>query len=509
MDLSELRRLREQAAHRRRRVIFNNDGCDIVYSLEGKEVCARSLLDDRTTGLVGTHVDSIFYVTWSGGLGHCTHMSDVAETFDATSGVFATNMTRQYHEAGLDPLQIMVDFGREHDIEIVWSMRMNDIHDADPRWTEMFPQFKKDHPQYLFGAPDEPPAFGRWSGLDYGEPEVRERAFRLLEDVCQRYDVDGIELDWMRHPPHFRCNTTGDDCTQAERDLMTDLMRRVRDMTEKAGLDRGRPLLVAVRVPGSVPCCDAVGLDVRRWLVDDLVDILVPAEWELAPWEAWVELGRPHGVPVYPSLTWSGSKKRQGPPDTPDGLASRHFRARAMNVWHAGADGVCSFNLFDPGSPLWREVGDPEVLSRLDQDYYPEGHFRFLLNTDFRDLLRFVELPTTLGPELPVQLEADRPFTVTMTIGEDLSAATPPPEVVLSVRVKGLTGAESLAVELNDSRLSEGRLAGDWVSYRVPAESIRCGANTVRITRRARSDAVILEDTHLRITRPPESVRRV
>ena len=277
-ELTQLRQQRRQAAQRKRRIIFNNDGNSIVVSLAGKEVSAQALLDDRTIPLLGTHVDSIFYCSWSTGLGLFTHMSEFVEPFYAKTGVYGANRPQEFHERGLDPLKIMVDFCRANDIEIFWSMRMNDIHDADPRWPEVMPQFKKDHPELLFGTQQKPPAFGKWSGLDYGLPEVRQRAFRLLEDVCRRYNVDGIEMDFARHFPHFSCNANGEDCAQHERDLMTGLLQRVRKMTEQVGLERNCPILVAVRIPASLSCCNAIGLDVSHWLEQQLVDILVPGE---------------------------------------------------------------------------------------------------------------------------------------------------------------------------------------------------------------------------------------
>jgi len=147
------------------------------------------------------------------------------------------------------------------------------------------------------------------------------------------------------------------------------------------------------------------------------------------------------GPPARPDLTWS--RRRRGPPDAQDGLALRSFRARAMNAWHSGADGIHIFNLFDPTSSAWRELGDPEVLAGLDKDYFPDGFIWFLLGRDIRDPLRFLTLPTALAPQLPVRLQPTQPFTVTMTIGEDLSShrAGAEPGVTLSVRACGLTGA--------------------------------------------------------------------
>lgn len=497
MDLNDYRQQRRQAAHRKRGIIFNDDGCAIVYTV--KEATAEALLAERTTDLVGSHVGSIFYCPWTAGLGHVTFPSEVAEPFYADTGVFKTNMTRTFHEQGLDPVQIMIDFGRANGIEIFVSMRMNDIHDAYPQWSEMIPQFKKDHPHLLHGSREDPPLFGFWSGLNYDEGEVQDRASRLLEDICSRYDVDGIELDWQRHPPHFRCSTRGEDCSDTERDIMTRFHGRLREMTERIGLERGRPILTAVRLPASVACCEAIGLDVIAWLEQDLVDLLCPGEWELSPWAEWVSLGKSYNVPVYPSMSWSGSRKRQGPIGTIDGMGLRNFRARAMNAWHAGANGIQVFNLFDPRHPFWREAGDPDILSALDKDYFPDGHFRFLIGRDVRDLLRFCTLPTMLGPEIPVPLEPTRPFDINITIGEDPSA-DPSSEVTLGVCLEGLTDVEGLVVRLNGQKVEGGTLKSMWARYQVASDRIKKGLNEIRVINREPSfKRIVLKDLHVGI----------
>ena len=506
-DLNQLRERRKEAAQRKRRIIFNNDGNTIVVSLKDKEVSAEALLADRTTGLVGTHVDSIFYCSWSASLGLCTHMGHVAERFYARTGDYTANRTREFHDKGLDPLRIMVEFCKANDIEIFWSMRMNDIHDSYPQWSELVSQFKRDNPELLFGTPGGPPPFGRWSGLDYGRPEVRDRAFRLLEDVCRRYDVDGIELDFMRHMPHFRCNAEGEDCAQNERDMMTGLLRRVREMTEQIGLKRNRPILVAVRLPASSSCCNACGLDVIAWLEQGLVDMLVPGEWEFSPWEKWVALGQKHGVPVYPCLSWTGSKKRKGPPSMQEGIPIGSLYARALNVWHSGADGVYLFNAFDPDSPLWRELGNREILAGLDKDYFPHGYWRVLLGQDVRDMPRFIGVPLPPFLERPVYLRSGERHTVTMIIGDDLSGRSqgPPskPHVTLSLGVSGLARVDALAVRLNDRAVPNGSVEANWVSYPVAAAMIRQGTNLVQVTNRDGSGGTVaLRDVHIRITYP-------
>ena len=180
-------------------------------------------------------------------------------------------------------------------------------------------------------------------------------------------------------------------------------------------------------------------------------------------------------------------------------MGLRNFRARAMNAWHAGADGIQVFNLFDPRHPFWREAGDPDILSALDKDYFPDGHFRFLLGRDVRDLLRFCTPPTMLDPEIPVPLEPTRPFDITITIGEDPSQGSGS-EVTLSVCVEGLTDAEGLIVQLNDQDVTGGSLKGRWVCYAVDADRIRKGANTIRVINREPTfKRIELNDVHVGI----------
>ncbi len=66
---------------------------------------------------------------------------------------------------------------------------------------------------------------------------------------------------------------------------------------------RGRPILVAMRLPDSAEYCRAIGLDLERWLADDLLDLYIPCSYfQLNDWEYSIALGHKYGVKVYPSL---------------------------------------------------------------------------------------------------------------------------------------------------------------------------------------------------------------
>jgi hypothetical protein len=57
--LQPLRETRKQLAHRQRRIIFNNDGCDVLYWPKDEKVTVEKFLAKRTSPLAGTGVDAI------------------------------------------------------------------------------------------------------------------------------------------------------------------------------------------------------------------------------------------------------------------------------------------------------------------------------------------------------------------------------------------------------------------------------------------------------------------
>lgn len=329
--------------------------------------------------------------------------------------------------------------------------------------------------------------------------------FALFEDVCLRYDVDGIEMDFMRHLPHFKINGEGTDCTQKERNMMTKLLRRIRKMTEKIGMQRNRPILIAVWISASLSCNLACGLAVPTWIEEELFDLLIPGEWEFSPWHKWVELGHKHGVAVYPCLSWTGSKKRKGPPSVQDGLPLRSLRSRVTNIWQAGADGVYLFNIpdgsFKPTNPLWREMGDPKILARLDKDYFPHGYWRVLSGSDIKNQIRFIEVPLPPFPERPITIVPGKECEVVVEIGDDLrTQAAFEPEVTLSVLIDHATQPAVATVGLNGTKLSNGLVEMSWLRFPVSADRLRLGSNIVKVFNHHGADQeLVLKDVHLAI----------
>lgn len=470
-------RQRHELAHRQRRIILNDDGNEVIYYPKDLPVTAENLLARRTSPLIGSQVDTLFYCPISAGFSYFTHDTKVGTVLEHP--IFGSNnIARTLIDQGTDALRMVVDFGHAHNIEVFFSMRMNDTHDAahtPENPYPLFPPLKAQHPEWLIGTRDNRPPYAQWSAVDYARPEIRDLAFRFFEEVCRNYDVDGVEMDFFRHMHYFKSVAYGGTASTAELDMMTDLLRRIRTMADEEGRKRGRPILISVRVPDSVEYSKAVGLDIERWLAEGLVDLLVgTCYFQLNPWEYLVKLGHKYGVPVYPSL--SDSRVRADGPPYPRG-AIESYRARAARVWQSGADGIYLFNFFDPNAPMLREIGDPKTLARLDKTYFVTVR-NYSPDMYLKGGEAFRHVPM-LTPDNPMALTPGQPLTVPIMLGErPARIRAEQPAVKLCLLSPGPC---ALPVKLNGTALGEATRAGQWLEYAVPFRLVKPGENQVRI----------------------------
>lgn len=500
VSLDKLREMRKEAAHRHRRIIFDNDGNEPVYFCA--EATREALLDSRTTNLIGSQVDSIFYCTWSSGFGYFTHNTKAGSLFACTAeepgkgpgSGFSKNKTQEFIDKGLDPLRVMVEFCKQHGIEIFWTMRMNDIHDAWNAWysPHMVPPFKKEHPEWLLGSAENKPKNGAFSAVDYGVPEVRDMTFKFFEEVCRNYDVDGVQCDFFRHLNYFRKVANGEPAGQEELNAMTDLIRRIRQMTDEEGAKRGRPILFSVRVPDSVDFCKVMGFDIERWLSEGLVDMLVVScYFRLNPWETSVQLGHQYGVPVYPALSETRVRDKEAAKVR---STLECYRGRAAEAWNAGADGIYMFNFFDPNSTLWKELGTPTTLEPLDKVYCAGvrgyGNLSFWYKGGEKYMNR-----SLLSPDWARRLSPGKAETVDVIVGEPARDGA---EVKFQVRFKDLPTADAIALAWNDEPLAAGATSGIWTELPLQAAQVKQGANRFAATLNAdEPPGPVLEDLFL------------
>ena len=315
--------------------------------------------------LEGTHVDSIFYN------GHTNepNWEFPSENLEAL---------------GPDPLRHAVQWAHQNGLEFTYSIRMNDLHCAVLPGIQRWSRFKRENLHLLQGnvTPEEfekrvlPWARGEkkehplaeikrqggrtlrelysWAAYDYAHSEVRAYFLRVIQGACERYDLDGIELDWGRHPYYFRFGQERQNVP-----IITDFVRQVRQYLQAYGQKRGRPILLAVRVPDSPALSLSIGLDAETWVGEGWVDVLI-AGFGFAPFTfplaEWVQLAHQREIPVYGCLENLGSF----------GKKLEVIRATAYRYWEHGVDGIYIYNHIYKGLD---EIGDPKELERLNKLY--------------------------------------------------------------------------------------------------------------------------------------------
>jgi hypothetical protein len=287
--------------------------------------------------------------------------------FDGVSAGWAADLRpfiqnlRKMLDAGVVPTQRMMDRCRKRNISPWVSVRMNDAHDSGLPKSPLHSRFWMEHPDWRNNSPNR--------NLNYGLKPVRDYYMGLLREVCDRFDMDGLELDWNRFPYHFRL---GEEVEQGK--VLTEWLVEVRQVVREAEKKWKHPICLAARVPARPEVSMGTGLDAVTWAKRGLIDHLIVAPfWATTdydvPVERWIELLKGTGVGVT-----AGLEINVRPYWTPTSLANTPERRRgaAMAALARGSQGIYLFNYFDIGAKmpyLLKEMGSVDSLFDKDRSY--------------------------------------------------------------------------------------------------------------------------------------------
>ncbi len=511
-SFDDLKKARKAAAWKQRRIMYNDDGCDTRPF-----ATPEAFLALRLKQLAGTQVDTICYCTGGGGL-FWAHVPKVGEAI----GEFVPDNAEPYvkdlcsglralEKLGTDPLAEAVKFGHGQGMETFWSCRMNNIEDSFAPWSRS--RWKREHPGYLMGAPEDWDKYEMtdprkwWCALDFAVPEVRAHLLRIFEDVFTRYDIDGVEMDWFRHPRFFRETNEDRSVTPEHLAMMNDFVRGVRALADRAAAQRGRPLLVSCRVPLSAERCRFIGLDVNTWLDEDLVDILEMGgdlgPMAMAPQlRSMVELAHKYHVPAMANICGSGLQPAHAY------HTKEAWYGAAMNAWQAGVDGIYTFNLF-PTEPVeqYNRIGSPDTLKGLDKIYAIDP-------IEPRDFWGFDRAALVVPDRLPITLAPNTGVKAILPVGEDIAANAPEgrtPHAVLRIRVSLAAQGDQVRITLNGADLGmatpEDTLAPAaapaWFQMTPPPQDVYPGDNVLEVrfeTAHVGDNPIVMDRLELNVT---------
>ncbi len=366
------------------------------------------------------------------------------------------------------------------------SLRMNDTHHLDridlPGAKDAFInfcEFYRSHPEYRLET-----AGNSWRdrGQNWAIPEVREYKFNFLRELCENYDFDGLELDFMRAPYLFRSYET----TFAGRSaILTGFVEKVRKMMDANGKRH-----LCIRIPAERRLWNGLGIDIAK-LADAGVDMfnlsynyytVVPAEEELRQIRALVP-----AKAMYLEMTSCASIGRAV--EIADGdnfeftkTEPEHFYTAAKSAYAAGMDGVSLFNFV-----YYREHGSPNRRKKAS-----EPPFEIIRNFGDRAFLDRQPSCCFIGSHW----EDDGPLPKSMMMQGQYAKFSFP-------GVCAATGDAGLAVHIDNPR------AGDWeawfndrpvflkersetlLTWRIPAEYLRADENRLEFRSKDLDPSVI------------------
>ena len=496
---------RREAAQRQRRLIFNNDGDDAWIA--GAPATKEGFLSLRMDHIGDCGVDTVFYCTTMS-INSFTHDSLLTEVFTTKARSAASNRMSDLIKLNTDPLKLAIEACRKRNIEIFWTLRMNDVHDSFT--PEYVSQWKKDHPQFLLGTREQtrgtdirnPLHF--WSWADFQHQEVRDVILVGVKDVLNRYDVDGISLDFVSHNCFFEETRRLKPVTAEHRAMLTDLVSKISGEVLAAGKRKGKPILLSARVLQTLEQCRRFGMDVDEWVKSRYIDFIITGRGydPFTMPDDLIRRGHDWGVPVYRCFSNSAMTQELVPHSDLSGHNLGAWRAAAANAWHDGADGILAFNLFPklPGTPqtkfvrtAWREMGDPRRLFGKDKLYCIE-HLHY---DDYCWIFKSVPREG----RLPVTIIRKESVTRNLPVADDIAGLAKRVQTLrLRICLDGLQAGDKVDVTMNGTRLDAATEQPLWLAADVPPAAMKQGKNNLVVGfASGRAKALVMRSVELTV----------
>ena len=174
----------------------------------------------------------------------------------------------QFMADGGDIVQVFIERCRLKGLGAFISFRLNDSHGHEivnlpPEkiegwaWHVVTP-WHVNHPEWRLGQD-----LSDWNNrvLNWAIPAVRQHKFEFIREIIEQYDIDGFELDFMRHNSFFRLAETP---PAERRRIMLDFVRDVRALLDRTSRPGTRRWL-CVRIPCRLDRHESIGVDVETF----------------------------------------------------------------------------------------------------------------------------------------------------------------------------------------------------------------------------------------------------
>lgn len=380
------------------KVLYSNDtthieSCISPYRAAGEFFTAemlRASVEETANRGVDVHMlqPGLGWVPWWTSMVYPDAYQWFQQTYQVTPDGFG-----QFMLAGGDIVSVFVQACRENGLSPFISYRLNDAHGKEyvdaapgtvPRWAgHALSRFYKDHPEYRIGTD-----INDWYKRvhNWAIPAVRQHKYDFIEEICENYDIDGLELDFMRMCSLFNTNTT---TSSLRKQIVTDFISQIRQLLDRTSA-AGQHRWLCVRVPCYIEAFDKLGIDLPQ-MVGAGVDMVNLSSYFFTDQQSDLPaiIQTIPSVPVYLEMTHCIlTVEHQLPGGGYDDFTFKRtteeqFYTTAHLAYSGGAKGVSLFNFpyyrehgtlgrgpfNEPPFHIIENLGDPDFVARQSQHY--------------------------------------------------------------------------------------------------------------------------------------------
>ena len=225
--------------------------------------------------------------------------------------------------AGNDPLKALVDGTHGRGLEAFFNHRISEV-ELDGKTFHL----KTENPDWVI------PTWWPHGMWNLAAPGLQDFKLRNLRYLAENYEFDGLQIDFARHTPILPPGRQWE-----LRGRVTGFIRRVRLMLLDVAKKRGRPFLLAVRVPKSVEGAKQDGFDLESWARERLVDIFTIGTRSLeVDVASFLAIARGRDIKIQPC--WDDHHAS----DAYQWQPIEFLRGAYSNWWRQGADSVVTWN---------------------------------------------------------------------------------------------------------------------------------------------------------------------
>ena len=330
------------------------------------------------------------------------------------------NNLQSLMDKGIDPLSVLIDKAHAQNMEFFASLRLGSYGGIKP--------------EFLLEN----------GGGGFLHEEVRSHQSKVLKELADDYETDGLELDFAA-PPGGDSYLLPENHRYKDKGIITDWVSEISSMVKH----RNKPKILGARIYPTEKLNLSAGIDVKKMISEGLLDYVTPMIYAYnvldsnMPIEWLIDLTKNSSTSVYPMLQPryhdNENELYQLEYATPEMMYGA-----ASNFYDKGADGLYTHSLQWPLSTIetsiLSDIGNKSVLKEKNKHYF--------INRS-TDILSKVDYKTNLPITIPIE-KAGISYPIEFYIADDIENLNDRiTHITLKVRINDLVSSDQINFNLN------------------------------------------------------------